>query len=538
MENELVERLSARYAKLDSQFNDYASDLNEIASFLQPERAKFYNQTSTKNTSAQREKIFDSTPEDAHRILAAALHSILTPAEMTWLVLTLIIGGEETSKDVKVWIDEVVKLMMAKFNSEEGGFHSAAHEFYLDLPGLGTAGFFVDEVDQGQIRFMSLPLNEIRFSENHMGIIDTVYRKFSMTARQIAGKKKWIVPKEVTEALEKEPERKFEVIHAIEPRETKKKNPIQGKDMPLMSAHYMPQTKSLLNESGYQEMPAMVPRWSKDSGEVLGRGIGHQALPDIRVLNEMNRSLLIAGEKVADPITLLPHEGWLGDFKGDGGSTNYYRGTGSIHDKVMTIGSDADLNAFMAVIQQRQASVRKMFMNDQLQPFDKVQMTATEYMGNQNEKMRILGPVASRLQGEFLGPLVKRVFNIMLRNGELPPVPEELNGTPLRVQYVSPISRAQRQTEAESFSKAIQYLAPVVQVAPQVLENFDFDAVARDTQDMFGFPAKYMKAPEQIKKERQAAQQAQQEQMAKVDAAQNLELKQKQKDLNAQPAQQ
>ena len=41
-------------------------------------------------------------------------------------------------------------------------------------------------------------------------------------------------------------------------------------------------------------------------------------------------------------------------------------------------------------------------------------MTATEVLQRQEEKMRILGPVMGRLQSELLS-LIIRIFNIMLR---------------------------------------------------------------------------------------------------------------------------
>ena len=57
-----------------------------------------------------------------------------------------------------------------------------------------------------------------------------------------------------------------------------------------------------------------------------------------------------------------------------------------------------------------------MFHIDQLVVTENRNMTATEVLQRQEEKMRILGPVLGRLQSELLSPLITRVFNIMLRN--------------------------------------------------------------------------------------------------------------------------
>ncbi len=43
------------------------------------------------------------------------------------------------------------------------------------------------------------------------------------------------------------------------------------------------------------------------------------------------------------------------------------------------------------------------------------QMTATEVVQRNEEKMRLLGPVLGRLQSELLRPMIDRTFAILLR---------------------------------------------------------------------------------------------------------------------------
>lgn len=522
-----VQKLLDRYRKLESDKHQLLQDLQEIAEYFQPEKASFYGVLS--KTSEDRIKIFDSTPEEALEILAAALQTLLTSPVHIWFSINLIIDADDTSDEIKEWLIDVQKLMMAKFNSEETGFHSAVHELDMDLPCFGTACFYVDEYEG--MRFLTVPLSEIVVAENAKSIIDTVFRKFEMTARQIV--EKWPAGASVTvkECLEKDPEKRFTVIHAVYPREKFRPDSLKSKDMAVASLYFEYSTQKILNESGFNEMPYMVPRWSKTSGQVYGRGAGHKSLPDVRVLNEMSRSEMIAVDKASDPATILPYEGFITDFESDGGSTNYHRSTGDIREKIMTMGSDADLNAIRVAIQAKQDSIRRKFLNDKLQMVGGPAMTATEVNAVQNEKMRILGPVLGRLQTEFLAPLINRVFNIMLRNGELPPPPEELQGRPVKVQYVSPISRAQKQTDAQAVQQAFEYLMPIVQIDPSILKNFDFNEIARDSQELFGFSSKYLKSPERMKKEDQAAQEQQAKQAQMVEASQQMALAQQAKDL-------
>ena len=73
---------------------------------------------------------------------------------------------------------------------------------------------------------------------------------------------------------------------------------------------------------------------------------------------------------------------------------------------------------------------------DQLLITESRNMTATEVMSRNEEKMRILGPVMGRLQSELLQPMIIRVFSIMLRNKLFSPAPEILNGQEIDVEYV------------------------------------------------------------------------------------------------------
>nr|BDT27292.1 head-tail connector protein [Bacteriovorax sp. HI3] len=530
MASVLADRLIHRFNSLETGLASHKARLKEIAEYFQPERSMGFGADFTSDDD--RAKIFDSTPEDCLENLAAFTHTLLTPSTQMWSYVGMEgVQEEELPAEEKEWLDIVSRKMSDKFNSERLGFHNSVHEFFLDYPSFGTAAFFVDEED-GEPRFECLPIDNIRFSENSKKIVDTVYRTITMTARQIVEKWPEGAGVTLTEVSLKDPERRYKVLHVIEPRKKFKEDAVRGKDMPIASYYIALDTKKTLHESGYHEMPIMVARWSKISGSVWGRGIGQKSLPDVRVLNAMNRSSLIAGEKAADPTTLLPHDGFISPYSSDGGATNYYRASLDMKDKVITIGSDADLNALLAFIDKRQGALRKMWLNDKILEVGGPQKTATEILEATKARMNILGPVGSRVQPEFLGPLVNRVFRIMYRNGEFPEAPESIVNAELKVSYISPITRAQKQVEAEAFQQALTYLAPMVQAQPQMMRNFDFDEIARDTQALFGYPAKYLKDRQKVAKEDQAAAEEAQAQKNMADASNVLTVAGQAKDLN------
>ena len=515
-----VADLTSRFKKLEQDKGLLNAEFQEIAEFFQPEKASFFG--VLKKTKEERNKIFDSTPEEALELLAAALQTYLTNPATTWAAIGLVSDSKNASEDIKEWLKDTIDRMMAKFNSEETLFHSAVHELYLDLPTFGTGVFFIDEYEG--IRCLCIPLSEVVVAENAKGIIDTVFRSFEMTARQIMQKWPDGASQGVKECVLKDPERKFRVIHAVYPRENFKKGSLKSKDLPIASIYFELSSQKILKESGYNEMPYMVPRWSKTSGCAYGRGPGHKALPDVRVLNEMSRSEMIAVDKAADPATILPHDGFLTDFEGDGGSLNFHRGTGDIREKIMTLGSEADLVAIGNAIVRKQDSIKRKFLNHKLQMVGGPQKTAEEVRAILKEGMTVLGPVTIRMQVEFLALCINRVFNIMLRNGELQTPPEELQDQEVKIQYISPISQAQKQMSAEAVKEAMAYAAPLLSVNPALAGMFDFEEMIRDIPEMYGIAAKYIKSPERLKKEQQAQAVAAQKQQQIQDTATQLEL--------------
>lgn len=515
--------LMTRFLKLEEEKNLLNRELQEIAEYFQPEKASFFGILN--KSATDRDKIFDSTPEEALELLAAALQTYLTNPATTWAAIGLVSNAKDASEGVKNWLKDTIDRMMAKFNSEETLFHSAVHELYMDLPTFGTGVFFIDEYEG--VRCLCIPLSEVVIAENAKGIIDTVFRSFEMTARQIMQKWPDGASAAVRESHEKDPEKKFRVIHAVYPREGFKKDSTKSKELPIASVYFEYTSKKILKESGYNEMPYMVPRWSKTSGCAYGRGPGHKALPDVRVLNEMSRSEMIAIDKAADPSTILPHDGFITDFESDGGSLNYHRSQGDIREKIMTMGSEADLTAIANAITRKQDSIKRKFLNHKLQMVGGPQKTAEEVRAILKEGMTVLGPVTIRMQVEFLALCINRVFHIMLRNGELDEMPEELSEQPVRIQYISPISQAQKQMSAEAVKEAMAYAAPLLTANPALAGMFDFEEMIRDIPEMFGIAAKYVKSPERLKAEQKAQAQAQAKQQKTMDTATDLELAKK-----------
>jgi hypothetical protein len=222
----------------------------------------------------------------------------------------------------------------------------------------------------------------------------------------------------------------------------------------------------------------------------------------------MSKTTIKAAQKQVDPPLLVPDDGFLLPVRTVPGGLNFYRSGTRDRIEPLNIGANNPLGLNME--EQRRDSIRAVFYVNQLMMQQGPQMTATEVIQRNEEKMRLLGPVLGRLQSELLKPLIDRVFAILLRNNMLPPAPEFLSGRDIEIEYVSPLAKAQKSTELQSIIRTVEILGSLANVAP-VFDYINFDNLVKHLADIVGVPQKILKSQSQVNAERQQAQQQQQE---------------------------
>jgi hypothetical protein len=146
------------------------------------------------------------------------------------------------------------------------------------------------------------------------------------------------------------------------------------------------------------------------------------------------------------------------------------------------------------------------------------QMTATEVMERTREKGILLAPTIGRQQSEYLGPLIEREVDLLVRQGLMPPPPPallEAQGE-YRVEYDSPLSRAQRAEEVAGIMRTIETTLGVVNVTqnPEPLDHFDWDAIVPEIAEIQAVPQRWMRAMDQVQALRRGRQQQAEQQQA------------------------
>ena len=511
---DLTKKLLTRFSRLAGQRQNWETHWQEVADYMMPRKSD----VTKKRTRGDKrmELIFDSSPLQALELLAASLHGMLTNPSTPWFTLRFKDEDIDNEEEAKIWLESATDAMYTAFN--RSNFQQEIFELYHDLITFGTAAMFIEEDDEDIIKFSTRHINEVFIAENDKGRIDTIFRRFKISARAAVQKFGDAVSSDIQGIFRKDPYQEVEILHAVYPRsdfDPKKKD---KENMPFESVYLEYKNANELSISGFKEFPFVVPRYLKASNEIYGRSPAMTALPDVKMLNEMSKTTIKAAQKQVDPPLLVPDDGFLLPVRTVPGGLNFYRSGTRDRIEPLNIGANNPLGLNME--EQRRDAIRAVFYVNQLMMQQGPQMTATEVIQRNEEKMRLLGPVLGRLQSELLKPLIDRVFAILLRNNMFVEAPEFLSGRDIEIEYVSPLAKAQKSSELQSIMRAIEILGSLANVSP-VFDYVNFDNLVKHLADIVGMPQKLLKSQNQVNAERQQAQE-QQQQMQQMQQLQQV----------------
>jgi hypothetical protein len=496
-----------RYERLLSVRRTYEPLWQELADYLLPRK----NEITSITTKGQKRttKVFDSTGEDAARLLASSLHGHLTSAASRWFKLLVRQAELNELDEVQDWQDLCADRMYKA--KEQGNFNQEFDEAYQDLVVFGTAAVLLEERETrapgfGGLLYRALPIGSYVVDENAEGRVDTLFRTFDMSARALVrrfGLAK--VGRRIAEAYTgQEMDRLFTVLHGVYPREDARprKNP-RARELPWASCYIDLEGQHLILESGVHEFPYLVPRWSKASGEMYGRGPGHTALPDVRTLNRYKELHLQALGKVVNPSILAKDDGVIGSIKLTPGGVTIVRDMEAL--KPFESGARFDIGG--VEVEKMQRAIRRIFFSDltSYPPLtDSERVTATEILDRRQTTETLLSPMLGRLQAELLNADIERTFGLMLRGGAVPPPPPALlqAQTDLDIEYQGPLARAQRLGDVAAMDRLYEFALRTAELMPTLLDNIDSDEAFRYRAEVLGVPAKVLLASDRVKKVR------------------------------------
>lgn len=521
----LAKRIVRQFEFLASDRGTWEAHWREISQRFLPGHTDDFSSRGWHNSYGQRrtEYIYDSHPVTASQRCAAIIESQITPRYQMWARFAPEDAQLEEDQDTLIYLDDISRTLARYLTSSDGNFASQNQQALLSAVLFGTGVLFIDTLDEGVgVRFRAIHLSEIFFAQNHQGRINHAYRIFSMTAREAAQEPRWDLPAKVMEAAKEKPEERFRFLHCVIPRGDKSYVRSDYKSMPFASYYICLDGCKIVSEGGYTTFPYAVARFDQAPGEIYGRSPAMDALPAVKMLNEMKKADVKQAHRTADPVLIAFDDDQIDGFDLAPGAINYGGVSADGRALVQTLPIGDRRPAEQLGMTERQAIDDAFFIRLYQVLTDRPEMTAYQSAVLDKEKSQLLLPKIARMQDEYGGAVAVRTLDVLAVQRVFPQAPEQLaaTGGRVRVEYDSPVGSTLRASQAAGIMNAATFLTNLTAQTgdPAYIDRLDADEIGRDLPMVLGSAARYIRSDEAVA-EIQAARAEAAEEKAATDAA-------------------
>jgi hypothetical protein len=509
--------------------------------------------------------VYDSTPGNSAQFAASSIVGQIMPNPYeSFEFVPMVAEDDEVYDDTYEMFETVNDVMPHILNMPDAGAMNSVLECVLDMVIFGIGSIQVEDIKDSfatPVRYRAADAKVMNIDEDQFGKVDTVYLNREVSVMKVVQKYGYDDCSKRIQALYNGPSRdsKVKILHAIQPRLERDPLKLGNLDMAYGSYHVELDTRHVLQESGYDELPIIVSRFWKIVGEMQGRSPAMDALPDIRALNKLVEMFERAGEMGLDPPKMISSEDVLGAGKipwGPGVDIpvhwNARMGTDRMKP-IEIIQTVQNPSWALERIRDLRQFIQQSFMVQQLTDLNNTSRQTLGEAQIRNElRMFQLGPILNRVLCELLGPLLERSFNILLARGFFGVIRGSVQDFRLQAQGITPkyisqdfiqkrqmglkgfrinfISPAARLMKLEEKQGLQELVATAQQMAtagwPSALDMINVDQVLRESQHLSGASSKLLNSPDAVQKIRAAkAQQTAQQMQLQSQLAQATALK-------------
>lgn len=511
----LDRRLIENHVKtLMDKRTSYENRWKAIRDYQLPHIGCFDDLDDEENAASRRDtKIYHSCAWDANQIFAAGVMSGLTPPSRKWFRLNFANTELEDNSELGKILDERIDILSDVL--EKSNFYTAVHSCYLELAfGQAPLGIFPDA--QYGVHFVPYTIGSYAMENGADGTIQMFVRRYRMSARQLVDKfGTENVPENIRQEVETNAGLKanHKVVWYVEPNRYYDAEKLGNFHLPYLSVYYVEQSDAseYLHVGGFHEWPVPVARYLISGSDSYGKGPGWFAEGDSKALQVLEKDKLTMVElSVKPPMLVNENLGVKGINLVPGGKT-YSQQPDVVKPLFMVQGNLQHMQETIEEVTQR---IKRAYSADLFMMLDQQDksMTAREVLERTQEKMAVLGPVVQRMQFEFLGRIIERVYNILDRERMFPePEDEEaaefLRSAEVKIEYISPLAQAQKMSGLVNIEQAIAFVGQLAQFNQDILDKVDWNEAVNRYFNLVGAPAAIKRTDDQyeeIQKQKQA----------------------------------
>lgn len=519
----LAQKIVERQGVLDgsTERRNFERMVDEISKYVVPRRELFNYEDPATKAGQIGKHVYDPTAISAAKTMADGMQGHLVSPRSKWFRRTTglidpALGEVDEIDPMRDWLQKLERIEYSQL--AKSNFYQAQNEFFHDGVSIGTAVLFA-EYDWGEQRpvFQTLHPKEVFLSENDKGRVDTVFRKFKLSARNAV--EKFELDEKTLKLAEDTPESMLTFIHAVYPRESRDVRKLISTEKRFASVYVFLEAESgptVVREAGFDIFPYAVWRFRKVPGQVYGQSPAWDMYETIKLVNQIMKGMITATQLSIDPPFAVPEE-WKGRFRNIPGARNTYGNDPKRVAYPMQGSGNIPITSRMIDDLRNQINEAYRVQFFMMLANSEKEMTATEIMERQGEKATLLGPSIGRLNSEALNPLMDLLFDMLNKAGRLPPIPEELqkySGAELEVDFVGPLAQAQEQyLNSQPIRNFINMIAPYAEFYPDMLKLVNPMEAAKELANSTGLPANVRRSDQELQQMQAQEQQLQQAQM-------------------------
>ena len=477
---------------------EYDPHWKTISRYITPAQARF-DPHHQRRTVPSWNDIINNTATTALRVAVSGMFAGNMSPARPWMALVHPDDNLMQREDVKVWLHQVEQIIFSVLRDSD--FYKMCPMMLRSLVAFGVSA--VTHVDD--------PVTTSRFYPHsigsyYLGLDDALrpnqmLREFTLNVEQTVQKfGMTAVSSRVKEAYDRSNYKtQVGIVNYVGPNPIMDPGNLFARGKPYLSIYYeigmgnagLGGRPSSITEStsampggedaflaleGFYERPFHAPRWWVEGEDTYASECpGMVALGDTKQLQVEERRKGQAIDKQTDPPLQAPPTIQNQGVTALPGGITYVSTGAEVGGGIKTL-YDVNLNLQDLLLDMQHVEMRikdafyvPLFLAitemDGIQPRNEF-----ELINRNDEKLLQLGPVLQQVQGEFLSPVVNRVFNQLIRldddgrNGVLPPIPEALRGQPLEVRYISSLAQAQRAVATQAMDRVVDFTTRALQI--------------------------------------------------------------------------
>jgi hypothetical protein len=514
------EKLEDTITGMQAERRPFEGDWEEIGRLCLPNRVDVRSSRSTANTSRSRRAntaTHDTAGSIARRRLVNGMATGLTSASRPWFKLTTYDPDLAEFQPVKEWLDAVQKAIYRFF--AKTNYYDMTKMQYGDLGTMGVGCVLGIEHPKYLGVFHHLPVGSYYIALDDGLRVGRLVRYTRPTVEQVVQQVRGDFTKTSAAVKRAYDEGNYNVIvpcvHVIENNKDangKRRSPGVAKDWRSVKWEIGQDNKGiLLSEKGFDSQPFSAPRWETVGDQVYCEtSPGFEALADLRELQLTARRKGRAMDNLVKPALSAPAGLARTQLSLDPGTINYIDAqSGDVVKPVLQ--TDPRTLEFIRgeqnFLTQR---MNELFYADLFMAITQMEgiqpRNEQELMYRNEEKLTQLGPVVDRVNIEKLEADVDRAYTILKNLGMLPPIPPDLQGQPLQIEFVSILALAQKASDNTQIERIARFIGFLAGIFPEAKIKFDAEEAIDTYATGLGTPPKIIRSDEIVAKLKQEMQ--------------------------------